>query len=249
MKQLITVILLLISGAAIAQSTPQKKITQGKDTLRAGFDAFIKIDDIDSEVPDTLPPAPNLLTVSAGGTMSQTTNTNLVDRYTTQARPGYAFSIGYARELPKSRLQINATYFKGGVNVATGDINGDGKGDVSNVDLQYLSIPVQYQFYVGALKRLFVGGGGYASFLLSSAQVGRPIYGDIKTFDAGATASAGLWLSSRLMLQTGYHFGLVDIDVSESNKARNGMAFLMLSYALYPKLKYGPIIKIKPKGG
>jgi hypothetical protein len=249
MKQLLTIILLIISCAALAQSTPQKKITQGKDTLRAGFDAFIKIDDIDSEVPDTLPPAPNLLTVSAGGTMSQTTNTNLINRYTAQSRPGYSFSIGYARELAKSRLQINATYFKGGVNVATGDINGDGKGDVSNVDLQYLGIPVQYQFYVGARKRLFIGGGGYASFLLSSAQTGRPIYGDIKTFDAGATASAGLWLSSRLMLQTGYHFGLVDIDVSESNKARNGMAFLMLSYALYPKLKYGPIIKIKPKGG
>ncbi|HLO37988.1 MAG TPA: outer membrane beta-barrel protein, partial [Lacibacter sp.] len=190
MKQLLTIILMIISGAAIAQSTPQKKITQGKDTLRAGFDAFIKIDDIDSEVPDTLPPAPNLLTVSAGGNMSQTHNTNLADRYTAQARPGYAFSIGYARELPKSRLQINATYFKGGVNVATGDINGDGKNDASSVDLQYLSIPVQYQFYLGARKRFFVGGGGYASFLLSSTQTGRPVYGNIKTFDAGATASA-----------------------------------------------------------
>ena len=248
MKQLLTVLLLIISGVALAQSTPQKKITQGKDTLRAGFDAFIKIDDIDSEVPDTLPPAPNLLTVNAGGTMSQTHNTNLADRYTAQARPGYAFSIGYARELPKNRLQINATYFKGGVNVATGDVNGDGKNDASNVDLQYLSIPVQYQFYLGARKRFFVGGGGYASFLLSSTQTGRPIYGDIKTFDAGATASAGLWLSSRLMLQTGYHFGLVDIDVSESNKAHNGMAFLMLSYALFSKIKYGPVITIKPKG-
>ena len=50
------------------------------------------------------------------------------------------------------------------------------------------------------------------------------------------------------MLQTGYQFGLVDIDVSESNKARNGMAFLMLSYALYSKIKYGPVITIKPKG-
>lgn len=248
MKQLLTVILLIISSAAIAQNTPQKKITKGKDTLRAGFDAFIKIDDINGESPDTLPPAPNLLTLSAGGTMSQTTNTNLVDRYAAQARPGYTISIGYARELPKSRLQINAAYFKGGVNVATGDINGDGKNDVSNVDLQYLSIPVQYQFYIGAGKRFFVGAGGYASFLLSSKQTGRPIYGDIKTYDAGATASAGAWLGKRLMLQTGYQFGLVDIDVSENNKARNGMAFLMLSYALYSKIKYGPVITIKPKG-
>lgn len=249
MKQLlIAFVLMLFSFAAYTQSTPQKKITQAKDTQRARFDAFIKIDDIDGEVPDTLPPAPNLLTLSAGGTMSQTTNTNLVDRYTAQARPGYAFSIGYARELAKSRLQINAVYFKGGVNVATGDINGDGKGDMSNVDLQYLSIPLQYQLYLGARKRFFVGGGGYASFLLSSAQTGRPIYGDIKTYDAGATASAGAWLGSRLMVQTGYHFGLVDIDVSESNKARNGMAFLMLSYALFSKIKYGPVITIKPKG-
>ncbi|HLP38771.1 porin family protein [Lacibacter sp.] len=248
MKQLITVILLLISGAAIAQSTSQKKITQKKDTLRASGDYFMKFDDINGESPDTLPPAPNLLTLSVGGSMSQTTNTNLADRYTAQARPGYAFSIGYARELPQSRLQINASYFKGGVNVAAGDINGDGKDDISNVDLQYLTIPVQYQFYLGARKRFFVGGGGYASFLLSSKQTGRPIYGDIKTYDAGATASAGAWLGKRLMLQTGYQFGLVDIDVSESNKARNGMAFLMLSYALFSKIKYGPVITIKPKG-
>ena len=248
MKQLFTVILLIISVAAIAQRTAQKKITQAKDTQRASIDVFIKIDDINGESPDTLPPAPNLLTLSAGGTMSQTTNTNLVDRYAAQARPGYTISIGYARELPKSRLQINAAYFKGGVNVATGDINGDGKNDVSTVDLQYLSIPVQYQFYLGASKRFFVGAGGYASFLLSSKQIGRPIYGDIKTYDAGATASAGAWLGKRLMVQTGYQFGLVDIDVSESNKARNGMAFLMFSYALYSKIKYGPVLKIKPQG-
>ncbi len=248
MKQLFTVILLIISGAAVAQSTPQKKITQKKDTLRASVDYFMKFDDINGESPDTLPPAPNLLTLSAGGTMSQTTNTNLVDRYAAQARSGYTISIGYSRELPKGRLQINAAYFKGGVNVATGDINGDGKDDISNVDLQYLSVPVQYQFYLGTGKRFFVGAGGYASFLLSSKQTGRPIYGDIKTYDAGATASAGAWLGKRLMIQTGYQFGWVDIDVSESNKARNGMAFLMLSYALYSKIKYGPVIKIKPKG-
>lgn len=248
MKQLFTVILLIISGAAVAQSTPQKKITQKKDTLRASVDYFMKFDDINGESPDTLPPAPNLLTLSAGGAMSQTTNTNLVDRYAAQARPGYTISIGYARELPKSRFQINAAYLKGGVNVAVGDINGDGKDDVTNVDLQYLSIPVQYQFYLGARKRFFLGGGGYASFLLASTQTGRPIYEEIKKFDAGAKASAGIWINSRLMLQTGYYFGLVDIDVSETNKARNGTAFLMLSYALYSKIKYGPVITIKPKG-
>ena len=249
MKQLLVAVLFISTSAiTFSQTTPVKKNQEPKDTQRASVDYFLKIDGIDGEVPDTLPPAPNLLTLSAGGTMSQTTNTNLVDRYAAQARSDYTISIGYARELPKSRLQINAAYFKGGVNVATGDINGDGKDDISNVDLQYLSIPVQYQFYLGTGKRFFVGAGGYASFLLSSKQTGRPIYGDIKTYDAGATASAGAWLGKRLMIQTGYQFGLVDIDVSESNKARNGMAFLMLSYALYSKIKYGPVIKIKPKG-
>ncbi len=249
MKQLFAVSLFVSHALiAISQSTPVKKNQEPKDTQRASVDYFLKIEDINGESPDTLPPAPNLFTLSAGGTMSQTTNTNLIDRYTAQTRPGCAISIGYARELPKSRLQINGTYFKGGVNVATGDINGDGKNDISNVDLNYLSIPVLYQFYLGANKRFFVGAGGYASFLLSSKQTGRPIYGDIKTYDAGATAAAGAWLGSRLMVQTGYQFGLVDIDVSESNKARNGMAFLTLSYAFYSKIKYGPVITIKPKG-
>jgi len=116
------------------------------------------------------------------------------------------------------------------------------------VDLQYLSLPIHYQFYLGARKRFCVGGGGYASFLVSTKQTGRPIYSDIKNYDAGATASVGAWLGSRWMMQTGYQFGLADIDVSESNKARNGMAFLMLSYVFYSKVKYGPVLKIKPQG-
>lgn len=155
MKQLFTVILLIISGAALAQSTAQKKSTQKKDTLRASVDYFMKIGDIKGKSPDTLPPAPNLSTLSAGCTMSQRANTYLVDRYTAQVRPGYAVSIGDARELPKSRLQINAAYFKGGVNVSTGDISGDGKNDVTNVDPQYLSTPVQYLLYLGVGKRFF----------------------------------------------------------------------------------------------
>jgi hypothetical protein len=248
MKQLITVILLLISGAAIAQSTPQKKITQGKDTLRAGFDAFIKIDDIDSEVPDTLPPAPNLLTVSAGGTMSQTHNTNLLSRYSIEQKPGYIVGIGYAREFKRARLQVQATHFKGGVKIAAGDINGDGKDDYSELDLNYISIPIQYQFYIGASKRFFVGAGVEASYLVSKMQKGRAVHDQIKVFDGATGATAGMWLTRNVMLQAGYRYGLVDIDLDEQNKAHNGMAFLTLSYAFYSKIKYGPVITIKPKG-
>ena len=68
----------------------------------------------------------------------QTSNSNLIERYSVKSRPGYTFSIGYVKEFRKSRLQINAGYAKGGVWVASGDVNGDGKSDNTNVDLDYM---------------------------------------------------------------------------------------------------------------
>jgi hypothetical protein len=246
MKQLLIAgSLIIISFAAQAQN---KKITQAVDTQRGRFDAFIKIDDIDSEVPDTLPPAPNLLTVSAGGTMSQTHNTNLLSRYRIEQKPGYIVGIGYAREFKKARLQVQATHFKGGVKVAAGDINGDGKDDYSELDLNYISVPIQYQFYIGAHKRFFVGAGVEASYLISKKQTGRAVHGQIKVFDGATGATAGMWLTRNVLLQAGYRYGLVDIDLDEQNKAHNGMGFLTLSYAFYSRIKYGPVITIKPKG-
>jgi hypothetical protein len=251
MKKFVTAIMILtMSFAVIAQDSTsgQKKITQkGQE---AHLDYFIKIPGLPGESPDSLPPAPGHLTLSAGGTLSQTRNSNMIERYKVQSKPGFTFNIGYAFEFPKSRLQIGAGYQKGGVTVATGDINGDGKDNATDVDLDYLTMPVQYQFYLGRSKRFFMGAGGYASFLISSKQTGTAMYEEgFKKFDAGITTSAGMWVGSRIMLQTGYNIGFVDIDLSQSKSARNGMAFLVLSYSLTSKLKYGPIIKIKPKGG
>ncbi|QNA43355.1 outer membrane beta-barrel protein [Lacibacter sediminis] len=246
MKQFLIIALLSISSfAAHAQN---KKITQAVDTQRASTDYLLKLGGVEGESSDSLPPAPNLLTVSAGGTMSQTHNTNLLSRYKMEQKPGYLLGIGYARELERARVQVQATYFKGGVRVASGDINGDGKSDYSELDLNYISLPVQFQIYVGARKRFFVGVGVEASYLLSKKQTGRPLHGQIKVFDGATGASAGVWFTRNVMLQAGYRYGLVDIDLDEQNKARNGMAFLTLSYAFYSKIKYGPVITIKPKG-
>ncbi|HET9429967.1 MAG TPA: outer membrane beta-barrel protein [Chitinophagaceae bacterium] len=244
------VILLTISFVVVAQDTlPGNNKTAPKTRQKASTDFILHIDGIDGESGDSLPPAPAHLTLSAGGMLSQTTNSNLSERFAVQSRPGFIFSLGYTREFRKSRLQFNAAYQKGGVYVATGDIDGDGKDNRTNVDLNYLTIPVQYQVYLGKSKRFFLGGGGYASLLLSSKQTGLLVYDEgFKNYDAGCIASAGMWLGSRIMLQSGYHYGLANIDQSGNNKARNGMAFLMLNYSFYSKIKYGPIINIKPKG-
>jgi len=251
MKKLLTAVMILtITFTADAQrtKTDQKKIAPNAEQ-KGRTDFLLHIDGVNGEIPDTIPPAPNHLTLSAGGTSSQTSNSNFIERYSVKAKPGYTFSLGYVFEFPKSRLQINAGYQKGGVNIAVGDINGDGKDNATDVGLDYLSLPVQYQFYLDRSNRFFIGGGGYASFLLSSKQTGRAVYdADFKKLDAGLAASAGIWLGSKLMVLSGYNYGLVDIDLSGTNKARNGMAFLQLSYSLYSKIKYGPVITIKPKG-
>lgn len=253
MKTLLAAVMILtISFAANAQeSLPGKNKTAPETPQRAHVDYFLEIKGVDGESsePDTLPPPPGHLSISAGATLSQISNSNLLERYSVQSKPGYMFSIGYARELGRSRIQFNASYSKGGVTVASGDIDGDGQDNNTNVDLDYISIPVQYQFYFGRSRRFFAGVGGYASFLVSSNKRGLPVYEeDFKKYDAGCMASAGMWMGSRLMVQTGYNYGLVDIDISKANKSRNGMAFLVLSYSLYSKTQYGPVLKVKPQG-
>lgn len=250
MKKLVLAFLMLvISFAVISQDTlPGKKKIAPEPGHKAGFDYFLEIDGVEGES-DTLPPAPAHLTVSAGGMLSQTTNSNLIARYSIEPRPGFILGIGYVLEFRKSRLQINAAYLKGGVSVASGDVDGDGLDNTNHIDMDYLTIPLQYQFYLGKNKRFYIGGGAYASYLLSSKQRETPVYEyGFKKYDFGCTGSAGTWLGSRITLQAGYNLGLVNIDPSPYNKARNGMAFISLNYSFFSKTKYGPVITIKPKG-
>lgn len=252
MKKLLLIpVTLALSLVVIAQDTipANKKITTGGQ--KAHLDYFLKLGGVDGEDPDSLPPSPGHLSISAGGTLSKTRNNNLIERYSVKSKPGFMISIGYAFEFPKSRLQISAGYQKGGVNVAAGDIDGDGKDNNTHVDLDYLSVPLQYHFYPGRNRRFFIGGGGYVSFLVSSKQRGTPVFANgFRKMDAGVIGSAGFWMSRRILIQPGYSIGFIDVDASATRKsARNGMAFLTISYSLTPKIKYGPIIKIKPKGG
>jgi len=250
-KLLIAAMLIIIAFTAKTQSTGagQGKVKMSTTPQQAHFDAFLKIEGVDGESGDSLPPAPMHLSISAGAVVSNISNLDIIERYTVRSKPGYSFSIGFTREFPKGRLQINATYQKGGVSVAAGDINGDGKDNKADIDLDYLTIPVQYQFYLGRHKRFFAGGGGYVAALLSSKQADKNVYeADLKKYDAGATASAGMWLGSHIMLQAGYNYGLIDIDRTSAKSSRNGSGFLQLSYALFSKIKYGPVITIKPKG-
>lgn len=252
-KILLVAMITTLSLAAKTQDTLSagKKIKNGEGQ-KGHFDYFLELDDVkgESKDPDTLPPSRGHLNIGAGGTLSQTRNSNFMERYSAQSKAGFIATIGYTWELPKGRLSFNAGYQKAGVRVAVGDVTGDGRGDIAEVGLDYVTIPIQYQFYLGKSRQFFIGGGGYTSFLLSAKQKVDKIYeSDFKKFDAGVIASAGMWIGSRLVMQSGYNAGLIDIDPARANKARNGMAFLMLNYSLAHRIKYGPIIKIKPKGG
>ena len=127
MKQLtIVVLVLLFAIVTKAQDTlSDNKNIQANNAQAAHFDYFLKIKGVDGDDsgPDSLPPAREHLTLNGGGIMSRTRNSNFIERYSVKSKPGFTISLGYTFEFPKSRLQINAGYQKGGVSVATGDIS------------------------------------------------------------------------------------------------------------------------------
>jgi Outer membrane protein beta-barrel domain len=237
---LITVFIISFVLFVNAQSTTTKKVTRQP---QAAGPAFIKIEDINGESPDTLPPAPKgSFFIGAGPLVSQFSNTNLIERYKVSSRTGFVVNAGYAFAFRKSRLLISASYSEGGVVVASGDINGDGTEEKDNVKLVYITMPVQYQHFLDKKNIFYLGAGGYAALLVPAIQKVRGYNDGFGKQDAGFIASAGVRVGSHIMVQANYQYGLMDIDLSPSNRARNGFAFVMISYS------YGPIITIKPKG-
>lgn len=237
----ITIFIFSFLSALEAQNTG-KKINRESPGITP---VFLEIEGVKGESsPDTLPPAPKgNFFIGAGPLMSQTNNTNLSPRMTISPRTGFTAQLGYAFAFAKSRLLINASYSEGGVNVAVGDINGDGKADNETAKLRYISIPLQYQHFIGERKLFYAGGGGYAALLLPAIQKVRAYNEGFEKQDVGLMISAGARFTSRINITATYQYGLMDIDIATTNRARNGMAFIMISYS------FGPIIKIKPKGG
>ncbi|MBP6686895.1 MAG: PorT family protein [Lacibacter sp.] len=132
---------------------------------------------------------------------------------------------------------------------------GSGTASSNTIQLQYLKIPVQYQFYVLKEKRLFIGGGVYASFLISKKQTIRMFnMEEINNADAGIMLSAGYRLNPQLMLQANAQWGLTALEKSTAatHLDKNRFYFFSLLFSPFSAAKgkpvYGPIIKIKPKG-
>lgn len=128
---------------------------------------------------------------------------------------------------------------------------------LSIVDLQYVKVPLQYQFYIDKVKRLFAGGGGYAGYLVGSGQSGANFELDnLNNSDYGAMASAGYWLTlnkydnvARLIVQFNAQWGMKDIDSSPgASLNHNRLYYFTISYT--PGVgrsnrlpRFGPIIK------
>jgi Outer membrane protein beta-barrel domain len=248
----VTAIFLFLLNST-AQTSTTGNVKAAADTQKAGVDVFIKIEDINGESPDTLRPKPgNIFSIGGGAVSARIINSNISQRFSIAPKTGFTVNAGYAFSMKKGRLQINAAYSEGGVYVASGDINGDGHNDKETMKLGFLSLPVQYLHFIGKKNIFYVGGGAYAAMLVPAIQKVKAYDEGIEKQEAGLIGSAGVIIAKKLMLQASYQYGLTDIDPSAANKAKNGMAFITLNYALFGKAKskpvYGPVITIKPKG-
>jgi len=167
--------------------------------------------------------------VEAGESFSSMSISDVSARTTLSPKLSFLGGISFiADDFHVGRLVIGAQYQQGGVKVTTKDV-GDGV-----ILLRYLKIPVQYHFYIGRSKRLFAGGGGYIAPLLSHTTEQMSLnFEKYKNHDAGAMLTAGYRITPRILLEGGVQKGFVNVDASEARRtARNGMAFLLLSFTL-----------------
>lgn len=127
---------------------------------------------------------------------------------------------------------------------------------ISNkLQLQYMKLPLQYQFYIDRSKRLFIGAGGYGALLVTKKQTGTTFNVDrMNNTEFGAMLSAGYSLSTRWVLQANAQWGITEMNqlTTGTQLHKNRFYFLSLSFSPFTaangKPVYGPIIKIKPKG-